>query len=232
MVNKTRLVIGIIIWIGLTIFVTNRFATRGGNSTDHVSADLVKFSFLPRRDYQLDCDSFQVIRIGDPIYRRDERGRLVQIGEIAQVDSPDSKIYAPVFTDWARATFYASAPKLKQGDYLAYHETPASMDWVIRFMLPPEKQKEIAGMIAEVYAEHSSEILEGFLPVVQRAISEASVVVREDLVAAINKRHQQWSEVGDRFRIEVVEQEIIPLVNNEIWPIVQKHSRPLLEKSW
>ena len=35
-------------------------------------------------------------------------------------------------------------------------------------------------------------------------INEASAVVREDLITAISKRHEQWQAIGERYRVDVV----------------------------
>ncbi len=228
--NKIRLIIGIAVWIAVVFFVTQRFASYWGRSSDGVMQKLARFVSMPRRNFDLEFDQFRVIRIGDPIFHVDDQGRLIQIGSIRQVDTPESKEYLAVYTDWASAAMFSTAPSIRPGDYVTYHQTPESMDWVIRFMLPPEKRQEILALIATTFDENSAVILQELMPILQAAVGEASIIIREELVRAVGERRQQWQSIGRRFKSDIVDEEVIPLVNDEIWPIVQRQATPLMEQ--
>ncbi len=230
MISKTRIIVGLLIWIALLIFVSLRFAHNWVGSESVASRQLARFAFQPRSTWDLEFKFRSNIRIGDPVFFENEAGRLVNIGSLRQVESPVSKQSDVTYTDWASATFYSTAPDVEPGDYLTVHQTPTSMDWVARYLFPPARRQEIARLVAKVYAEHSQEIMRDLMPILQEAWDEISVILRDEVVASIRKRQAEFERLGVRYREEIVDGELVPLVNEEIWPLVQAQAQPLLEQ--
>ena len=185
--------------------------------------------FKPAVERELEFEVVSYVRIGDPIFHKDESGKLIQVGKIIQVESRASQSYQITATQWARAQFFSSAPPLSLTDYLTVHETPESMDWVAKFLFPPERRERIAVLVANVYATHSQEILQGLLPILREVWSEASLLIRDDLLAALERHQPEFAALGRKYETEIVESELIPLLGREIWPIVLRHGQPVLE---
>ena len=228
--RQVRVILGALIWTAVLAWAGYRvFPTWFGNQSA-AGKSLTTFAFQQPEVRELKFKYKSVIRIGDPIYLRNQDGRLVQIGALRQVGSPESTDYAPVFCDWASATFFSSAPPLRPADYLTYHQTPSSMDWVARFLFPPERRERIARLVADVYALHSDEIIIELMPIWQNVWAEVSILIRDELLVSLERHRSEFERLGTKYRIEIVDAELIPLLGEEIWPIVLKHGQPVMER--
>lgn len=227
--RKIRIITGILIWIALASWVGYRYVPNWFGERSETTKSLLSFMFKPGTERELEFEVVSYARIGDPIFFQDDSGNMVQVGKIIQVESRDSQSYQITATQWARAQFFSSAPKLVSTDYLTVHETPESMDWVAKFLFPPDRRKRIAVLVANVYATHSQEILRGLLPILQDVWSEASLLIRDDLLAALERHQPEFAALGRKYETEIVESELIPLLGREIWPIVMRHGQPVLE---
>ena len=130
-------------------------------------------------------------------------------------------------TDWAKVEFFSSQAEIVEGDFLSYHQTPATMDWVVQMMLPPYKRKEISDLISAAYREHYADIAQELQPILIQSVKDAANVVRETFYVSINERKEQITKLGNRYQVELVEQELVPLIKDEIWPIVEQETQPL-----
>ena len=169
------------------------------------------------------------IRVGDPIFLFDG-DRPVQIGEIARVESKDSPNKEPAYTKYAIARLYANAPALDGNTYFTHHATPENIGWVVQTMLPKHMRERLGELISEAYVNHHKEIVAELKPIIRSALSEAAVVVREDLESALAKRSDEIQKIADRYQTDLVEERIVPLIKKEIWPIVQEEGKPLAEE--
>lgn len=227
--RKIRIIVGILIWVAAVAWVGYRYVPNWFGERSATTKSLLTFMFKPATERELQFEEISYARIGDPIFYRNDAGDMVQVGKIIQVESWDSQSYEIIATQWARARFFSSAPKLTATDYLTVHETPESMDWVAKFLFPPERRERIAGLVANVYAIHSQEILQGLLPILRDVWSEASLLIRDDLLAALERHQPEFAALGRKYESEIVESELIPLLGREIWPIVMQHGQPVLE---
>lgn len=220
-----RLTIGILIWlIGLASFAY--FAWPRTDESRQKHTQLVQFLTSPRQDVEVELANKSVLKIGDPIIiYEDDIAKIV--GNVTGIGNEvDNKVNI-AWTHQASVEFYATAPLIAEGDYLSYHQTPDSMEWIVQMMLPPHKRQEIGGLILKAYGEHQTEIAAELQPIIMQSLKDASEVVREDFNASISKREEQISLLQNRFQEELVEQELVPLVKDEIWPIVQDEMQPL-----
>ncbi len=227
---RIRLVVGCLVWIGVGAFVVTRVSSRWSPSDDAPARQLVRFASKSPEVWTLQFQDWYVARIGDPIFWRDEQGELRQIGMIGQVESSESVNYSAVWTRWATATFFSSAPPIESDAGLVLYETPASMRWVFESLLPPRKREELARFIGQILAENSDVLLEQLRPVVLEALSDTGVMMRDELAEVIVARADQWRALGERYKKEIIEEELVPLVNTEIWPVVQEEMTPIIQK--
>jgi hypothetical protein len=186
----------------------------------------VGFLAAPRRNVTLQFEGTQILQVGDPIFI--QSGDLTEpIGYISRIKAIDSNQSELDYVDRAFAEIYSSARPLRDGDYLTYHTTPESIDWVVQMMLPPETRAEIARLIASAFRDHQMEIVTALQPIVEKSIRDAGAVIRQDLRNAFAKRDARIRELSKRFQTELVGERLMPLIRDEIWPIVQDEVRPL-----
>ncbi len=222
-----RILIGALIWIALLVgggVYLADFNTERAES----NSQLVQYLTSSRRSYELSFDQQSVVKIGDPVILVVDDGPAQIVGYVinnSQENVEDPRL--PRWTDWAKVELFSSAPEIAEMDYLSYHTTPASMDWVVQMMLPPYKRQEIGQLIMNAYSENQDEIAQVLQPVVLRSVREAAEVVKEEFYASIARHEQQISDLGNRYQVELVEEELVPLIKDEIWPIVQEESAPV-----
>lgn len=236
-----RTIIGGLIWVGL-IAVAIIFARQCFDRVPDATKQLADYVGKQRRTIEVDLPGGGgVIRIGDPVYLSGG-DRVSAIGYVSQVDplywekpkDATEETLQPENTStdliWAKhlyITFYGSAPEIRDGDHLKFHEAPYSAAWVMETMLPPAKREQIGKVMLESYRKNQEDIVDALRPVVEASLKDASSVIREDLKSAFEKREDKIREIGERYQDNLVQKEIIPLIQEEIWPIVQTESRPL-----
>ena len=218
-----RLTIGILFWIVAVAIASISFKQSAATKSD-ANSQLKTFFSRSRQTFSVKLTQPTLLRIGDPIITFGNESAKV-VGSIIAVS--DKQIDKAIVTERATAQFFSSVPAISSSDTLTYHQTPASMDWVVQMMLPPHKRQEISQLITNAYQQHSQEIAKLLQPIVIKSVKEASEIIRADFYASIKKREQQITKLGDRYQIELVEKKLIPLVKDEIWPIVQEEAEPL-----
>jgi hypothetical protein len=220
-----RVFVGIGIWIAI-IALSWIYATAWFRESSDSANQLVDFLFKRRQRIEVEFERNAIVRVGDPVIVYEGAAAKV-VGNIAQVSEDKPEMDGLVITRWAIVEFYSAAPKVLDGDYLSYHRTPDSMEWVVQMMLPPGIRAEIGRLIVEAYREHHVEITDVLQPIILSSIRDAADVIRDEFNKSIVRRDQQIRKLGERYQVELVEEELIPLIQEEIWPIVQREATPL-----
>ena len=220
-----RSTFGLLIWL-IGLGVLGYFVWPSTDEGKQTQSQLVQYLTKPRQDFNIEFESRAVLRVGDPIVVFED-GNATVVGNVTGIGPQEDPKINIAYTETATVQFYSSTPSIAVGDYLGYHQTPSSMDWVVQMMLPPHKRQEIRHLIVDAYQEHQSEILELLQPIVLQSIKDASEVIREDFHQSIIERQDQIAKLGDRYQVELVERELVPLIKDEIWPIVQAEMTPL-----
>ncbi len=232
--KKIRLTTGIVVWLavfGLAWIFGRANLTEMSEST----RELTRFLIQGRTQIAVEFEDESWVGVGDPVVIYDDNvGRIV--GNVIKI-SPDDKGERKVgWTDEAVVEFYSAAPALREGDFLSFHETPESMEWMVQMMLPPQTRDRIAGLIVDAWSEHQNEIAEALEPILVKSFRDAADIIRAEFYKSIATRDQQIQLLADRYQVELVDKELIPLVQDEIWPIVQQEVQPLAmeigEKIW
>lgn len=225
-----RFIAGSIVWVLVLAALGYWLFGNASEERSGMTRQIAKFIASGRTGVELELEGECSVRIFDPIFARDENGKLIQIGAIDRVVSAESVSQKIEKAEWAHAEFFSNAPTLTQGHTLTYYQTPQSMDFVIQTMLPPEKRKQIAALITKAYAEHHEVIFSKLRPILESGLQEAGLVIQQEFRKSIERHEEELEAVGARYQRELVEAKLIPLINREIWPIVRKESEPLLNK--
>jgi hypothetical protein len=220
-----RIVVGVAIWALASGSAWWCLAGRGPDSVlqPAIAADLWRFATGSRRVARLDFDTRCDVRVGDPIFVADGPASVRQIGEVAgvSVEGRGAK---------ATAVFYSSAPPVTRSSKLTYHQTPNSMEWVLRTMLPKEKRSQISAELREAAAQHRVEVVGLLRPVVEDALRDAFMVVEEDLPAALAGRREDLGQLGAKYQREIVDAELLPLLRKQVWPVIREHAEPTVNE--
>jgi hypothetical protein len=220
-----RVIFGSLIWVAMIVgacFAGRSYLANSGN----VPEQLTQFLMTPRRSVELTFDDYEILRVGDPIVVYENEIAVI-IGTIRQLDSLDSTEADLAYTQKAYAELYAAAPKLQEGDYLTYHHTPESVEWVVQMMLPPETRRKIGQLIIDAYRQHQTEIFSALQPIVEKSVREGADVIREAFRESVAARESQIRALGERYQSELVEEQLVPLVQDEIWPIIERETQPM-----
>ncbi len=224
--SKTlRVVIGLAIWIAAGGLCWWSMAGRGSQSIvqPHLRPQLWSYAAGRRRVAELQFERPLDVRLRDPVFVVAGPESIQQVGEVASISFSNSRLTGQV-------VLYSCAPTIDSGARLKYHQTPYSVEWVLRTVLPEEKRRQIAAELSGAFELHREEVVRVLRPVVEDALREAFLVVEQDLPPAFERRRDELEQLGGKYQREIVEKELVPLVRKEIWPIVRRHAEPTVNE--
>ncbi len=228
-----RIIAGVAAWAALAWGLQHCFQGRlvgHAGKESRLLADLRDFAIEPRPTARLKIDQPMLLAVGDPIFVLDGPDGIEQVGEIRRLWNASSG--APVRkarVTRAEALFYPGAPPLTGGASLTYQTAPNSLEWVLRTMLPPEKQTEIAVLLGEAFQQHQEEIVAALQPLVEDSLRQGVQVVEKDLAASLRRHRGELQALGAKYQAEIVQKDLVPLVKKEIWPVVRARVEPTAE---
>lgn len=227
---KTRhLLIGITFWfaavaVGWTVLRSELASQSSSLST--LSADVQRWVTGQQSSYEGIADTEIQVALGDPVFAEQPDGSFLQVGLITDLHLAYSKKTAP--SKNVGLQIYDSALEdYADGFLLEYHTTPTSLDWVVKMMIPPERQKEIASLIAKEWQVHQKEITSELKPVIQTGIRTAMKAVEAELPAILREHRGEFRALGERYETDILKAEVIPLVREEILPIIEEEAVPV-----
>ena len=225
--SETKTIVGGLIWLlaiaALVIFLGPR------KQVGSVANKLLSYFGNQTRTVELYSSNYQRVGVGDPLFLQ-AGDETIRVGNIAHIDfGPGYEEYKLGDSKTAQLTLFANAPKFVAGDYIEVHQAGRSMEWVLRTMMPPKTRQEITKLISQAWDTHQEDLADLFAPIIKDSVSDASRIVKEDLKEAIDSHRSEIDELMERYREQLVEEEILPLIRDEIWPIVQEEAQPLAE---
>jgi hypothetical protein len=229
MAGRIRLIAGAVIWLGIIGWFGWRCSGWFAGGDQSAGNQLSRFLFHSEIRRDLKFHGKYYAEIGEPIFWRDTDGELIQVGMIRQIESPQSQNHLVGLTDWASASFFSNAPKLGKSHYLKMYETPQTMAWVAQVLLPKEKLIEVRDHIASVLESKAPFLSTRLKPVLLKAIRETISLVLDSLAESASERSDEWAELGRRYQVEIVDNELIPLLDKQVWPVIQEELVPVIE---
>ncbi len=223
-----HLILGTVAWIAIGVSIW--LAVRGTDAKEQCSvADVVggigQWMAGATSERIAFSDTPIVLSPGDPLLMRHADGTYSQVGRVRNHFSDEPK---EAWTKLASVVFYNTvATECPDGFVLEYHTTPTALDWVVRTMVPPERQQEIAKLIADDWKSHRSEMMTQLQPIFEKSLAHAVNAIEAELPAIIQDHRSEFGQLADRYQAEIIRRQIVPLVREEILPIVEEEITPV-----
>ena len=238
--KNLRLLVGMAIWVAIlggTVWFLGFRATKANTGA---FSQLANFAKGPSQYIEINSDSEYLMAVADPIFMLEPDGTYKRIGEIKDLDIlPDSVRYVGMNgqilnnfgeTKHSVAMFYQTSPEITVNHSITMHETPASLEWVIKEMTKDGAWEEYQADLQAAFKEHGAEIMEEFRPVLEAGLRDAAIVVGQDLKVAFEARRERLEDIAKRYENELVRKKIVPLIQEEILPIVKRNAEPTLDE--
>ena len=223
-----HLILGIVAWIAIGVFAW--MAVRGTDAKEQSTvADVVggigRWVAGATSERIAWSETQIVLSPGDPLLMRQADGTFRQVGRVRNHFSHELK---EAWTKQASVVFYNTvSAEYPDGFVLEYHTTPTALDWVVRTMVPPGRQQEIARLIADDWKSHREVVLLQLQPVLEKSLAHAVAAIEAEIPAIIQDHRNEFGQLADRYQAEIIRKQIVPLVRKEILPIVEEEITPV-----
>jgi hypothetical protein len=234
-----KIILGTSTWLALALggafAVNSQFAASGRGASETVVGIAGWLTGAPR-EYSAVSATHLLLASGDPIFLRTEDGRYRQVGRVRNNFAPrpaDSGKpvlpHAEAYTQKASVVLYECAvdQAFPLGYQLEYHTTPTALDWVATTLITPERQQQIAEIISKDWEQHREQVMLKLQPIVETGIGKCVEAIEAELPMVLNAHRGDFGKLADRYQVEIIRNQIVPLVRTEILPIVQEEVRPL-----
>jgi hypothetical protein len=164
-----------------------------------------------------------IVNYRDPVFRFDENEKPIRIGHVV---SP-TQIWAPSGTEVQVHVYDAAFPW--SAGRLELHRPNKNLTRVAEVMLTEERLERLQSILLQVRQQHQDEISAELAPLIRQAFLDLRPVIERELRTALADHRPELDQLAEKYRIEVVNQRLVPLVQSEILPVVQSHATPLME---
>lgn len=223
-----HLFLGIFAWLGGCAAVWLALQNTGANeqaSVRQVAGEISQWIAGARSEQVAMSEIPILLAPGDPVLMGQDDGSYLQVGHVRNHFSSEPK---DAYTTQASIVLYNDvATAAPHGFRLQYYSSPTSLDWVVRTMVPPERQQEIAKLIADDWKSHREEVLIQLQPVMEKSLRHAVDAIEAELPAIIQEHRSDFGQLADRYQSEIIRRQIVPLVRKEILPIVEEEITPM-----
>lgn len=217
--------VAIVALSGLGLYAAQRESAESQGNVGALTTDLAQW--VTGRTSERDANSadYIVLAPGDPVFLRMPDGSLQQVGRVRNHFYKDRD---PAYTKQATVILDRQALAVVQnGAVLEYYETPASLNWVAKTLLSPDRQQQISALIARDWETHREEIMKQLQPVVEKAVERSVAAFEAELPNSLRRHRDDFDRIADRYQSEIIRQKVVPLVREEILPIVEEEVRPV-----
>ena len=234
-----KIILGTSTWLALALggafAINSQFAASGRGASETVVGITGWLTGAPR-EYSAVSATSLLLASGDPIFLKTEDGRYRQVGRVRNNFAPrpaDSGKpvlpHAEAYTQKASVVLYESAvdQAFPLGYQLEYHTTPTALDWVAATLITPERQQQIAEIISRDWEQHREQVMLKLQPIIETGIGKCVEAIEAELPMVLNAHRGDFGKLADRYQVEIIRNQIVPLVRTEILPIVQEEVRPL-----
>ena len=227
--KSRHVILGACFW-AITIvggwYVLNSALAEQSSSVSVMASDLSEWVAGSQQNLNAVCDDKVMVALGDPVFLELPDGTFRQVGLTTNVYQKYSR--DAFASDRFEVSIYQNAiDQFPDGFQLNYHTTPTSLDWVVKMMIPPDRQQAIAELIAVEWKKHQVVLMAELRPVIQTGVQTALKAVEAELPSIIRGHRPDFQKLGERYEADILKAELIPLVREEILPIIEEEAVPV-----
>jgi hypothetical protein len=163
------------------------------------------------------------IAVGDPLFLEIAPGVYEFAGDVVSVNTnPSGEKRAQIL--------WRNSSTLPQNARIEFYETPRSLVWIARTLLPPEKKKKVIDKILAHYQAESPKINAKLMPVLREVFEKSIPIIEKSALDYVRSQRSRVQGLGQKYQEELVRKKLIPLLRRDVMPIVEKHAVPVVEK--
>lgn len=220
---------GLSVWLALATvgFVLLRAELEEQSSSmEHLTSQVVEWLGRTRKTQTAQARIPLGIGLDDPIFVALGDDEFLQVGHVANIDGTRER--DPLVISEVEVVIYDSArTHFPDGFQLEYHTTPMDLNWVVRMLIPPERQEEIARLVRKEWELNADIITEELRPVLREGMSRVVQVVESELPRIIARHREDFRDLGKRFEDDILREDLLPLAKDEVFPVIQEEMQPL-----
>lgn len=164
----------------------------------------------------------------DPVFIETSPGQYRHVGHVVATDGKSGRDTA--YVKDIRVEIYDEVlTNFPDGFQLEYHSASLSLDNVVKTMLPKSRRDEIAKLIEKTWDEERENILLRLEPILRDGIKTALNAVEEQLPEVLKRHEEEFRRIADRYEVDIVRADLLPLVKEQILPIIEDEAVPVAE---
>ncbi len=218
-----RIAAGAAIWLGVLALLTSSLAFSSGQPGGSVANRLYRHVAEGPTRIEIRFPAWAHSPTGTRLVIRDGASFLT-IGEVVESRRGGDAVVAVAEVAPERGD--AIGPR--SGATLV--NAPGTAAWITRTLLPDDTLARIRDEIDVLRVTHWEEIVRTFRPFVQEAAAEAADLLARDLREAMLLHRAEFRAILERYRIETLEQEFLPVFRERVWPRIESRFRPEIEE--
>lgn len=224
-------ILGAVTWVLAIVSVFFLLKTEMQAQSSSVSAltsELGAWLTSQHTEYTAKSDGRMWVGREDPVFLEISPGQYRQVGHVVSTDGSTSR--DPKSVDSIQVEIYDEAFAEFDGPFeLQFHSASLSLDNVVKTMLPKERVVEIADLIQETWEEERADILDRLQPIIREGIRTAFNAVEEQLPEVLKRHEDEFRRIADRYEVDIVKADLLPLVKDQILPIIEEEAVPVAE---
>lgn len=230
---KTRYrLIGMATWVvtAAAVFLVLRSEMQAqSSSVSELTGELGSWLTSGFETYDAQADHRLWVALEDPIFVELPSGEYRQVGHVTQTFQAVTR--NPVATDQLQLEIYDAAFDHFDGPVeLEFYTASMSLDHVVKTMFPSQRRQEIGQLIRKTWEEEQDDIIERLKPVLLEGVRTAFDAVEEQLPAVLKRHKEDFRRIADRYEIEIVKADLLPLIKEQILPIVEEEAVPVAKE--
>ena len=209
----------------LVLFLAVSFAWRlmAVSKTTETTWSWREYLLTPTPTHSIRIPQSSPLTLGDPLFLEYAPGQFHFAGEVFEV-GPASQEGKIIRVHWRNAARLPSSPRIE------YYQTPRSLMWIAKTLLPPEKKEKVIQRIVAHYQAEAPKINAKLVPVLRDVFEKSIPVIEKSAVAYVRSQRGRVQSLGQKYQESLVQKKLVPLLRRDVMPIVEKHASPVVER--